>query len=1164
MLSQIQHLLFASEQFQKLSTSLSLLKEGECIVLTNVFGSLPSFILSKIFSDPHTRAGNKSQLLFIASDVARAEKIFDDCSLLSGKENVVLVSDQSHHHGAIVVDEFGNHIEALQRLYQGIPTIVVTHPSALARKIPSPKKFNENVFEIKLNEETDFKKFTDKLYEWNFEKVDFISSQGEFSIRGGIVDVFSFVGSTPIRIEFFGDEVVSLREFDALSQRSIRDVKSVSIVPNILETENDTKLFSSSLFDYLQTNGIVVLDELPFIQKEIEERNANEEEGIFSWEEVKENFKYFPIVELTNFPQQIANDKLQFAIEFHSLSQLSFNGSIDTLVKNLQQLEREDYKIFIACSSVNEKKRLEELIIESIERQSGESGVILSEVKNLLEGDYDDVLNDEDFTSEDGENPPLSPFTKGELPQTSNHKSQTHFLSESIHHGFIFPDANFVLYTEHEIFGRLKRIALRSTSKFKGISARELRQLKRGDYVVHIDYGIGKFAGLQTLKSTNGEQEVAKIIYKDDDVLYVNLNYIHRIQKYSSKDGHVPSITKLGGGEWEKIKSRAKKRIKDIARELIQLYAKRKMENGFAFSEDTHWQKEMEASFMYEDTPDQARTTSEIKMDMETPHPMDRLVCGDVGFGKTEIAVRAAFKSVQDGKQVGVLVPTTILAHQHFHTFNDRLSKYAVRVENVTRFKSKKEQKQILDALKEGKVDVLIGTHRLLSKDVEFKDLGLLVIDEEHRFGVSAKEKLREKKVNVDTLTLTATPIPRTLHFSLLGVRDLSLLSTPPKNRLPIITTICQFDRTIIREAILNELHRGGQIYFVNDHVHDLEQLILRLREYVPEAKFGVAHGQLKGHELEQVMFDFWEKKFDVLVCTKIIESGLDIPNVNTILINKADHFGMAELYQLRGRVGRSNTQAFAYLLTPPISVLPKTTLRKLQSLHEFSDLGSGFNLAMRDFEIRGAGNLLGGEQSGFIIEMGFDTYEQIMQEAVAELQEQEFSDVFKGKKLSAKFEQEVAVETDVEALFPKHYVENDSERFDMYRRLASIHTENELQKFREELFDRFGKFPDEVEHLLQLVEIRITAAKIGFVKIEMKKEKLLFQFPDESNKEFYEGEVFQKIITRVGLSKNKKLRLQQNEKELKLEIFMPHAESGSERLMFAKKFISDFLDEEK
>jgi transcription-repair coupling factor (superfamily II helicase) len=734
-------------------------------------------------------------------------------------------------------------------------------------------------------------------------------------------------------------------------------------------------------------------------------------------------------------------------------------------------------------------------------------------------------------------------------------------LPEAFHSGFVFPAAQIAVFTEHEIFGRVKRRGTAKRKRFKGITSKELQQLRRGDFVVHQDYGIGRFAGLQKIQVRGVEAEVMKLVYEGEDSLYVHMNFINRVQKYSSQEGHTPKLSKLGGQDWDRLKARARKKIKDIARDLIALYARRKHERGFAFAPDTHWQKEMEASFLYEDTPDQATATGDVKLDMQQDSPMDRLICGDVGFGKTEVAVRAAFKAVMNGKQVAVLVPTTILAEQHFHTFMDRVARYSVRVESLSRFRPKPEQKNVVEGLKDGKVDIVIGTHRLLSKDIAFKDLGLLIIDEEQRFGVAAKEKLRQLRASVDTLTLTATPIPRTLQFSLMGARDLSLINTPPRNRIPIQTEIAEFDLQVIREAIMKELHRGGQVYFVHDRVHNIDLIQRTLEEHVPKARFHSAHGQMKGHELERAMVDFMEKKYDVLLCTKIIESGIDIPSVNTIIINRADHFGLAELYQLRGRVGRSNVQAYAYLLTPPLSVLPRQTLRRLQAIQEFTELGSGFNLAMRDLEIRGAGNLLGGEQSGFILEMGFEMYQRVVEEAVAELKEEEFQDLVK-ETPGAEKKSSTVIETDIEALIPDFYIEHDGERLDIYRRLYRSESMDELHALRAELQDRFGEYPEEVENLFCILELKIAAALAGFIKVELAGEQLTLHFPPPEQNFFYEGEIapFQKMMGRMPDLQRFHPHLKQDAKQLKLLSRIPSGADKREQLHTASAFVAALL----
>jgi transcription-repair coupling factor (superfamily II helicase) len=868
---------------------------------------------------------------------------------------------------------------------------------------------------------------------------------------------------------------------------------------------------------------VVFIDEPDLITKELDERakELNEPAGLS--DSVFHRLDKFSRIVHSTLASPVS-------IQFNSHPQPATNGSVKHLLEHLTRLFSKNVDVYITCDTRQEASRIQELIEEE-----------------LTSPDTPEFTNDSESLALREEVIETPSDTSGTLRNWQSGLSKF-LLTETVHSGFVYPPAGIALFTEHEIFGRLKRRGIQRRRAFKGFSPKEIQQLKRGDFVVHVDHGIGRFAGLHKIKIRGVEQEVMKVEYAEKDTLYVNLNFVNRVQKYSSQEGHVPTLTKLGSPDWERLKGRARKKIKDIARDLIKLYARRKHEQGFAFAPDTHWQKEMEASFMYEDTADQASATIDVKKDMESSSPMDRLICGDVGFGKTEVAVRAAFKAVMDGKQVAVLVPTTILAQQHYNTFTDRLGRYSVRIESLSRFKAKKEQQATLNALKERKVDILIGTHRILSKDIEFKDIGLLIIDEEHRFGVAAKEKLRHLRATVDTLTLTATPIPRTLQFSLMGSRDLSIINTPPRNRLPIITEIAPVDWKLMREAILKELHRDGQVYFIHDRVQNMDEMLAILEKHVPEARVHYAHGQMKGHELEKTMLDFLEKKYNVLLCTKIIESGIDIPSVNTIIIHRADRFGLAELYQLRGRVGRSNVQAYAYLLTPPLTALPKQTLRRLQAIQEFTELGSGFNLAMRDLEIRGAGNLLGAEQSGMIMEMGFELYQRIVEEAVRELKEEEFKELTENKKGDGQKDSiagrepiaETIIETDIEALIPDIYVESDAERLDIYRRLYRATTLQDIDTLRAELKDRFGEYPAEVENLFLMLEMKIVSSTIGFVRVELNNTEIGLTLPPSDNTVFFETpergvSPFQSIMNFATDNKMYRLHLKQEGKTLKL-----------------------------
>ncbi|HCA78847.1 MAG TPA: transcription-repair coupling factor [Bacteroidetes bacterium] len=1118
MIETIKKRIEGTEPFRALTEKVRSIDAGETLTVRGIHGSLMAFAAAAAFE------ASSSQVLLLVPDTDRAEQLRDDCALLLGESNVRLYSHGSGHKGALLdMTAPIAQIEALKALAGHEAVVLVASAEAVAHHVPSLSDFKTRTLEVTAGQEYSFSGLIDKLTTLGFERKDFVEEYGDFSVRGGILDVFPFIGDNPVRIEFWGDSIESIREFDALSQRSIRELQTANIVARLLSPDEPSGT-TASLFTYLASNAVILVDEPAAIQKEIEELFHEGVENLATWDFVDGQLKRFRTV----VHSLLSEADRPAAVNFSSFSQPPAQGSIKVLLRQLRELNSQDHDIVLVCDTRDEADRLRELLEEEVTSPSA---------------------SDESDTG--------APAAAGSsLPEYL-------LMTEALHLGFVYPAASLALLTEHQIFGRLKRRGVAKRRRFKGFSQKEALQLRRGDYVVHIDYGIGKFAGLQKLKVRGGEQEVMKVLYDGNDALYVNLNFVNRVQKYASQEGHLPKLSKLGAPDWERLKARARKRIKDIARELIALYARRRHEQGFAYAPDTHWQKELEASFLYEDTPDQAKATSDVKQDMERPSPMDRLICGDVGFGKTEVAVRAAFKAVMGGKQVAVLVPTTILAQQHYNTFLDRVGRYSVRVESISRFKSKKEQEGILEGIQAGTVDVLIGTHRLLSKDVKFKDLGLLVIDEEHRFGVTAKEKLRELRATVDTMTLTATPIPRTLQFSLMGARDLSLINTPPRNRLPILTEIAQFDIQLIREAILKELRRGGQVYFIHDRVHDIEEVQSLLHTKIPEARFHVAHGQMKGHELEKAMLDFLEKKYDVLICTKIIESGIDIPSVNTIVINRADRFGLAELYQLRGRVGRSNEQAYAYLLTPPISSLPRATLRRLQAIQEFTELGSGFNLAMRDLEIRGAGNLLGAEQSGFILEMGIEMYQRTVEEAVAELKEQEFNKLFEGQPLRPRAgATETTIDADIEAYIPDIYVESDSERLDFYRRLYTVNSIDEIRTMKDELRDRFGGYPEEVEQLFGLVELKTIAARIGFIKIELSGRLFTLFFPPAEVKHFYESTdgheaPFQIMMGSLQMLKQYRAHLKQDGKQLKLLTTLPSGTDPASIVSTARELLN-------
>lgn len=965
--------------------------------------------------------------------------------------------------------------EVLNRLAEKTkPEIVVTYPEALSERVINKRSLASNTFTVKLKEKLEIPFLEEFLHSYDFEKTDFVYEAGQFSVRGGIIDVFSFAHELPYRIELFGDEVDSIRSFDPGSQLSVDTLTQISIIPNV-----QTKLMQEerqSLLDFISPTTRLWFKDfqltLDVLKKSFEKAEGSFEtivqqsgaqvvlkpEQLF---EVAKTFKArsesFQRIEFGS--RSSLSDSMVF--DLPAAAQPSFNKNFELLAGDLMEHQAQGYSNFIAADIPKQHDRLKEIFEE------------------------------------------IHPEIRFQA------------LEFALREGFVDQSLKIVCYTDHQIFERFHRYRSKEKfSKSKAITLRELHTLQPGDFVTHIDYGIGKFAGLEKKEVNGHEQESIRLVYRDNDLLYVSIHALHKISKYSGKDGSPPQISKLGSQEWESKKAKVKGKVKDIAKELISLYAKRKTAPGFAFSPDSYLQAELESSFLYEDTPDQARATEDVKRDMQEPHPMDRLICGDVGFGKTEVAIRAAFKATADGKQVAVLVPTTILAMQHHRTFKDRLRNLPVRVEYISRFRTEKEIKKIIADVKEGKVDILVGTHRVVSKDIEFKDLGLLIVDEEQKFGVKVKDRLKELKVNVDVLTLTATPIPRTLHFSLMGARDLSIIATPPPNRQPVTTELHTFDEKIIRDAVSHELRRGGQVFFVHNRVGDIDSVANTIYKLVPDAKIGIAHGQMEGDKLERAMMKFIDAEYDVLVSTNIIESGLDIPNANTIIINQAHMFGLSDLHQMRGRVGRSNKKAFCYLLTPPASLLTSDSRKRLAALEEFSDLGDGFKVAMRDLDIRGAGNLLGGEQSGFINDLGFETYHKILDDAIQELKENEFRDLF-AVELAEKAKiivQDCVIETDLEILIPETYVNNTSERLQLYARLDNIKDEEQLKKFSDELSDRFGEIPAAVHEMINSVRLRWLGEELGFEKISLKNERIRGYFVS-GNDAYFNSEIFGLIL---------------------------------------------------
>ena len=1063
--------------------------------LTGLVGSIDSILAATFF-----RKFNTSQL-FIFNDVDDARYFYSDLeNLLEGK-NVLFFP--SSYKRTFQIDAIDNSLvleraEVLNRLNQHSLNgeLIVTTADAISELVISENSLTKNTYELKVGSNFDLEFFIDFLTEHHFERSDFVYEAGQFSIRGGIVDVFSFSNDQPYRLELNGEEIESIRTFDPASQLSVKKVDKFFIIPNVQkEIDNTTR---QHFFNYLKQDAIIWTKDLQLsnevIEKGIEKANllfkkiehSDDENKLL---EVDKIFVPAPVI--------ISEIKKYRVIEFGTRFYFKNHDEVNFNISP-QPVFHKNFKLLIENLKSNQQKNLTNLIFSDSSRQ----------VERLYS-----IFDDLDKTVE------FQP------------------VYHAITSGFIDNDLQLACYTEHQIFDRFYRGKIKQGyTKSKIITLKELRDLKPGDFVTHIDHGIGKFAGLEKVEVNGNMQEAVRLVYREGDLLYVSINSLHKISKYVGKEGTEPRVNKLGSDAWEKLKTNTKKKVKDIARDLIKLYAKRKAQSGFAFTPDSYLQTELEASFMYEDTPDQTKATADFKKDMESSHPMDRLVCGDVGFGKTEIAIRAAFKAVCDSKQVAILVPTTILANQHYRTFKERLKDFPCSVDYINRFRSAGEQKQILEKLKEGKIDILIGTHKLISKEVKFKNIGLLIIDEEQKFGVAAKEKLKALKANVDTLTLTATPIPRTLHFSLMGARDLSIINTPPPNRQPVTTEMHAYNDEMLKEVVMHEVERGGQVFFVHHRVKDIYEIADRIMKICPGVTVGVAHGQLEGDKLEDVMIKFIEGEYDVLVATTIIESGLDIQNANTIIINNAHMFGLSDLHQMRGRVGRSNTKSFCYLFVPSISTLTNEAKRRLQAIEEFSDLGSGFNIAMRDLDIRGAGNLLGGEQSGFIAEIGFEMYHRILDEAIEELKEDEFTELFKEEQVHKIEAKDCVIETDYEALIPDDYVRSTSERLSLYNELSSLENDEALEKFATQLRDRFGAVPKQVIDLIELISLRGVAKKLGFEKIVLKNSQFAGYFPDEKKQHYYQSETFSNIL-KFTQQNGSRCKLKQTPKSLLLMI---------------------------
>jgi transcription-repair coupling factor (superfamily II helicase) len=1070
-----------------------------CLQIKGLRGSLDA-VLATVFWEQHQRP-----CLFVMHDRDEAQYFLNDLQFLSGRQELLLFPSSWKRPYSFDETENANVLlraEVLNRLNQRLDRgeLVVTYPEALTEKVINRRSLKENTFSVRKGERLDVPFMTELLQTYDFEPTDFVYEAGQYAVRGGIVDVYSYANELPYRIELFGDEVESIRTFDPVSQLSTEHIDSISIIPNV-----QTRLIKEerqSLLEFLPDNTILFFKDyqqtLDVIHQYYDKARLNFVDVI------KATGNTTVLLE----PGQLFETTETFTEKLPLFMRVEFGNRFYLDAEHSYSWESEPQPSFNKNFA---------LIAEQLEKNSEEglTNVLVAEQQKQLER----------LTTIFEETNPYLKF-------------QT--LNVAFRQGFVDRVLRLACYTDHQLFDRFHQYRGRNKfSKSKALTLKELRSLQPGDFVTHVDYGIGKFAGLEKVDVGGKEQEAVRLIYRDDDLLYVSIHSLHKISKYTGKEGTPPQISKLGSQDWENKKKRVKKKVQDIAKDLINLYAKRKGAPGFAYSPDGFLQAELESSFIYEDTPDQAKATSDVKEDMEQAHPMDRLVCGDVGFGKTEVAIRAAFKAVTDGKQAAVLVPTTILAMQHYRTFSERLENFPVKVEYINRFKSSKDMKQTLQNVKEGKTDILIGTHRIVNKDVVFKDLGLMVIDEEQKFGVKTKERLKEMRVNVDALTLTATPIPRTLHFSLMGARDLSVIATPPPNRQPVTTELHSFNDEIVRDAVSHELRRGGQVFFVHNRISDIDAMGSLVKRLVPDARIAVAHGQMDGAKLEKVMVAFIEGEFDVLISTNIIESGLDIPNANTIIINRAHMFGLSDLHQMRGRVGRSNKKAFCYLLTPPVAQLSSDARKRLSTLEEFSDLGDGFKVAMRDLDIRGAGNLLGAEQSGFISDLGFDMYHKILDEAIQELKETEFRDLF-AKELSeaigGPIVQDCSIETDLELLIPDEYVSNISERLNLYSQLDNIKNELELQKFAESVRDRFGPLPESVQDLIETVRLRWAAEQLGFERLNLKSGNLRGYFVPQERADYYTSETFGKILKYVQ-QHPRRCRLKEHKKRLILYV---------------------------
>ena len=1041
-----------------------------------LIGSALSFIIDPLFRE------GELPFLFILKDKEEAAYYLNDLEQLTGADDVLFYPgsfrrpyqiEETDNASVLLRAEVLNRINSRKK-----PAIIVTYPEALFEKVVTRKELDKNTLKVAVGDQVSIDFINEVLFEYEFRRVDFVTEPGEFSVRGGIVDVFSFSNDNPYRIEFFGNEVDSIRTFDVASQLSLDRKKKITVIPNVENKFLNEK--RESFLDYISENTVLLIQntEALLAQLDVLFTRANE-----AFAKLSKDIKHAEPEELFLNQQTFIRRALDFTIaevgsksifksqkvfEFFTQPQPSFNKQFDLLLNNLSDNHANGYTNYIFCANDSQARRFHD-IFETLDHASHQ-----------------------------------------------NLRQQYKTIVFPLYEGFIDEENLVACYTDHQIFERYHKFSIKNGySKKQTITLKELNSLSVGDYVTHIDHGIGKFGGLQKIQVEGKTQEAIKLVYADNDIVYVSIHSLHKISKYNGKDGAPPKIYKLGSGAWKALKQKTKARVKHIAFNLIQLYAKRRLEKGFQYAPDTYMQAELESSFIYEDTPDQITATRDVKADMESDRPMDRLVCGDVGFGKTEVAIRAAFKAVDNGKQVAILVPTTILAYQHYRTFSERLKDMPVNIGYLNRFRTAKQKADTLKQLADGKLDILIGTHQLVNKNVEFKDLGLLIVDEEQKFGVNVKDKLKTIAHNIDTLTLTATPIPRTLQFSLMAARDLSVITTPPPNRYPIETHVVGFNEEVIRDAVSYEIQRGGQVFFIHNRIENIKEVAGMIQRLVPHAKIGTGHGQMDGKKLEELMLGFMEGDFDVLVATTIIESGLDVPNANTIFVNNANNFGLSDLHQMRGRVGRSNKKAFCYFITPPYSAMTEDARKRIQALEQFSELGSGFNIAMKDLEIRGAGDLLGGEQSGFINEIGFDTYQKIMNEAIDELKENEFKDLYDGVDgdTEKEYVKDLQIDSDFELLFPDEYINNITERLNLYNELGTLKDEADLIAYEQKLMDRFGPLPKQAQALLTSMRIKWIATKMGIEKLVLKQGKMVGYFVGDQQSDYYQSPAFYKVL---------------------------------------------------